>query len=51
MCDSKRFHIDCDELYDDMVPGNFILIDDGKIKLTVLENKDGIMKCELLSTK
>jgi pyruvate kinase len=47
---SKRFHIDCDELYDDMIPGNFILIDDGKIKLTVLENKDGIMKCEIMNS-
>jgi pyruvate kinase len=47
---SKKFHIDCDELYDDMVPGNFILIDDGKIKLTVLDNKDGIMKCEVMNS-
>jgi pyruvate kinase len=47
---SKKFHIDCDELYDDMIPGNIILIDDGKIKLTVLENKDGIMKCEVMNS-
>ncbi|BCR36503.1 pyruvate kinase [Mariniplasma anaerobium] len=47
---SKRFHIDCDELYDDMVAGNFILIDDGKIKLTVLDNKDGVMKCEVMNS-
>jgi pyruvate kinase len=47
---SKRFHIDCNELYDDMKPGEFILIDDGKIKLTVLDNKDGIMKCEVMNS-
>ncbi len=47
---SKKFHIDCNELYDDLVPGNFILIDDGKIKLTVLENKDGIMKCQIMNS-
>lgn len=47
---SKRFHIDCNELYDDLEPGNFILIDDGKIKLTVLENKDGIMKCQIMNS-
>lgn len=47
---SKKFHIDCDELYDDMVAGNIILIDDGKIKLTVLENKDGVMKCEVMNS-
>lgn len=46
----KKFHIDCDELYDDMVAGNIILIDDGKIKLTVLENKDGVMKCEVMNS-
>ncbi|MCD4827240.1 MAG: pyruvate kinase [Acholeplasmataceae bacterium] len=47
---NKKFHIDCDELYDDMKPGNIILIDDGKIKLTVLDNKDGIMKCEIMNS-
>ncbi len=30
---SKRFHIDCNELYDDMKPGEFILIDDVKLNL------------------
>jgi pyruvate kinase len=47
---SKRFHIDCDELYDDIKIGEFILIDDGKIKLTVLDNKDGVMTCEVMNS-
>lgn len=43
----ERFHVDCDELYDDISVGEFLLIDDGKIKLTVLEVKDGVLKCEI----
>ncbi len=34
-----RFHIQCPELFNDIQQGNYILIDDGKMKLTVLENK------------
>lgn len=33
----ERFHIDCDELYEDIKVGHYLLIDDGKMKLTVLE--------------
>ncbi|MCK9235034.1 MAG: pyruvate kinase [Acholeplasmataceae bacterium] len=50
MGNSKRFHIDCDELYDDVVKGDFILIDDGKIKLSVIENKNGVMLAEVLNS-
>lgn len=50
MGNSKRFHIDCDELYDDVVKGDFILIDDGKIKLSVIENKNGVMLAEILNS-
>ena len=41
-----RFHVQCPELFDDVVTGNYILIDDGKMKLTVLENTGrGELKC------
>ena len=34
----ERFTIQCKEIFDDVVPGNYILVNDGKQKLTVLEN-------------
>ena len=34
----ERFHIQCPELFDDVKPGNYILINDGKMKLTILSN-------------
>jgi len=40
----ERFHIDCDELYDDIEVGHYLLIDDGKMKLTVQEvHKDRLV--------
>jgi len=43
----ERFHIDCSELFDDILPGHYLLIDDGKMKLTVLENKVDFLVCEV----
>lgn len=43
----KRFHIDCAELYDDIKVGDYILIDDGKVKLTVLENNGSKLLCNI----
>lgn len=42
-----RFTIQCKELFDDVVPGNYILVNDGKQKLTVLENDGNEMKCRV----
>ncbi|MGE4320953.1 MAG: pyruvate kinase [Acholeplasmataceae bacterium] len=42
-----RFHIDCNELYDDISVGDYLLIDDGKMRLNVLEVADGVLKCEI----
>ena len=42
-----RFTIMCKELFDDLVPGNYILVNDGKQKLTVLENDGNEMKCRI----
>ncbi len=42
-----RFHIQCPELFDDIDAGNYILIDDGKMKLTVLEKTEGEFTCRV----
>ena len=43
----ERFHIACPELFDDLHEGHYILINDGKMKLTVLENNGEEMKCRV----
>ena len=43
----ERFHIDCRELFDDIKVGDFLLIDDGKMKLTVLEATNDKLLCEI----
>ncbi|MDD5792281.1 MAG: pyruvate kinase [Erysipelotrichaceae bacterium] len=42
-----RFTIRCKELFDDIKPGNYILVNDGKERLTVLENNGEEMKCRV----
>lgn len=41
------FHIACPELFEDLKPGNYILINDGKMRLNVLENNGNILKCRV----
>ena len=41
----KRFHISVPELFDDMNAGDFLLIDDGKVRLTVTDKKPGVLTC------
>ncbi len=43
----ERFHIQCPELFNDIKAGNYILINDGKMKLTVLENDGNELKCRI----
>ena len=43
----ERFHIQVPELFDDLASGNEILINDGKMKLTVLENDGNELKCRV----
>ena len=43
----ERFHIDCAELFDDIKKDDFLLIDDGKMKLTILENRGDVLLCEV----
>ena len=43
----ERFHIQVPELFEDLHQGNSILINDGKMRLTVLENDGKEMKCRV----
>lgn len=43
----QRFHIQCPELFLDIHEGEFILIDDGKMKLTVLEVTPDVLTCRI----
>jgi pyruvate kinase len=43
----ERFHVDCPEMFDDIKVGNTLLIDDGKMRLTVLDVKPGILNCRI----
>ena len=41
----ERFHVNCPEFFEDINVGNEILIDDGKISLSVVEKEEGKVKC------
>lgn len=43
----ERFHISCPELFDDVKPFDYLLIDDGKMRLTVLEVNLGELVCRV----
>ena len=43
----ERFHIQCPELFDDIKVGNYILVNDGKQRLTVLENNGEELTCRV----
>ncbi len=40
-----RFHIVVPELFDDVKPGQYLLIDDGKVRLDIQEVNDGELVC------
>ena len=41
----ERFHIQCPELFDDIKVGNYILVNDGKQRLSVIAKRDGEIDC------
>ena len=43
----EKFHIQCPEIFDDVEVGGTILIDDGKMRLTILEKREGELKCRI----
>ncbi len=44
---NERIHVSGPELFTDIEVGNYLLIDDGKMKLTVLEKKADEMTCRI----
>jgi len=46
----ERFHIDCKELYDDIKVGDYFLIDDGKMRLNVIEYTPEILTCQIMNS-
>jgi pyruvate kinase len=43
----ERFQIIVPELFEDVGPGNYLLIDDGKMRLTILENDGTELTCRI----
>ncbi len=46
---AKRFHIDCDELYADVEKDDYLLIDDGKMRLDVIDVHDSRITCKVFN--
>ncbi len=46
---NKKFHIGVPELFNDLIPGQFILVDDGKIKFEVLDVTPDIITVKTLN--
>jgi len=46
----ERFHIACPPLFDDVRPGDYILIDDGKMRLNIVECNHDAMKCVVFNS-
>ena len=46
----ERFHIDCKEMFDDVKAGKKILINDGKLTLTVKDKKEDELICEVFNS-
>ncbi len=43
----ERFHIQVPEVFEDVEVGGMIRIDDGKMKLTIIDKKDGELVCRI----
>ncbi len=48
--DEKRFHIACKELFRDIKPKDYLLIDDGKIRLNVTETESESFTCQVFNS-
>ena len=46
----EGFHISVPELFDDVTMGDYLLIDDGKVRLNVLENKISYLVAEVANS-
>lgn len=47
---NEAFHISSDELYKDINVGDFLLIDDGKIRLDVIDKSAGSFTCKIANS-
>ncbi len=47
---NERFHISVEEIYDDISVGDYILIDDGKIRLDVIEKQKDFFRCKVYNS-
>ncbi|MDA0871586.1 MAG: pyruvate kinase [Firmicutes bacterium] len=45
----QSFHVDSQELFEDIEVGQYILIDDGKMRLDILEKKPGVLTCKVFN--
>ncbi len=45
----QSFHVDSQELFEDIQVGQYILIDDGKMRLDILEKKPGVLTCKIFN--
>lgn len=43
----EAFHIQCPEIFDDVTVGGSFLIDDGKMRLTIMEKHEGRLTCRV----
>lgn len=43
----ERFHISCPELFDDVRVGHYLLIDDGKMRLTIVDRSEDVLVCRV----
>jgi pyruvate kinase len=50
MGDRSRFHIDCPELYTDISPNDYLLIDDGKMRLDVISVDEDGFDCTVFNS-
>jgi len=46
----ERFHISCPELFDDIKEGDYLLIDDGKMRLNVLSSDKQVITCQIANS-
>ncbi len=46
----ERFHINAPELYEDIEVGDYLLIDDGKMRLDVIKKQKNSFTCKLFNT-
>ncbi len=46
---NERFHIDCPELYQDVKINDYLLIDDGKMRLTIIDRINEDLVCRIVN--